>query len=384
MPIVDSPIAARLSEAFEQGRSKEAFDALADELIADKNYPGLFELRLLASRLELGLPAVVSGRPEGPPETLREYEKAQIAAARETGERFLADGEIYRAWPYFRAVGEPGPVIEAIERFEAPEGDERVDGLVEIAYHEQAAPRRGFELILEHYGVCRAITNFGHYPAEEGREESARLLVDRITADLGANLRRAIASQEGREPESESIAELIRGRDWLFEGKAYYLDSSHIMSVVQMSVDWHSPETLRLVVELADYGKRLDEMYQFKGEPPFENVYEDAGIYLRALLGEEVDAAVAHFRAKLSDGPDPYGDIPAQRLVQLLVHAGRYGEAIDLLEQRLADAPPSRLMCPGAIEICQMAGDFNRMAELAYNRGDWIHYAAALASGGER
>jgi len=383
MPTAEAAIAARLKEAFSQGRSQEAFDALADELIGEQNYPGLFELRLLGKRLELGLPAVMSGRPEGSPETIRAYEKAQIAAAREVGERFLADGEIHRAWPYFRAIGEPKPVIDAIERFEAPEGDERVDGLVEISYHEQAAPRRGFELILEHYGVCRAITNFGHYPGEEGREESAKLLVDRLTADLGENLKRAIEREEGRAPETGSIADLIRGRDWLFEGASYYLDSSHVMSVCQLSVDWTTPETLRLVVELTEYGRRLNEMFQFKGEPPFENVYEDVGVYLKALLGEDVDAAVEHFRAKLGEGPDPYGDIPAQRLVQLLARTGRYGEAIDVVEERLADLPPSRLMSPGAMELCQQAGDFDRMAALAYAKGDWIHYAAALASGGK-
>lgn len=382
MPAANASLAARLTEAFAAGRSREAFDTLAKELIAEKNYPGLFEVRLLAKRLELGLPAVISGRPDGPPETIKDYEQAQIAAAREVGERFLADGEIYRAWPYFRALGDAKPVIEAIEKFDGPEGDERVDGLVEIAYHEQAAPRRGFELILEHYGLCRAITNFGHYPGEQGREESARLLVDRLSADLGANLKRAIEQEEGAQPETDSIAELIEGRDWLFDGAAYYLDSSHVMSVVQMSVDWQTPETLRRVVELTEYGRRLNEMYQFRGEPPFEQVYEDVGIYLKAILGEDVDAAVEHFRGKLTKGPDPYGDVPAQRLVQLLVRAGRYGEAADVVEERLADQPPSRLMCPSSIEICQMAGDFDRMARLAYEREDWIHYAAALGSGG--
>ena len=42
-------------------------------------------------------------------------------------------------------------------------------------------------------------------------------------------------------------------------------------------------------------------MFQYRGTPPFQNVYEDHSVYLRALVGDDVDGAIAHFRKKLAD-----------------------------------------------------------------------------------
>ncbi|MEZ5361931.1 MAG: hypothetical protein R2748_06180 [Bryobacterales bacterium] len=377
---MDDAAFGALAQAFREGGAERGFARLAERWLAEKNYPALFETRLMAARVAAGLPAILNGPPEDlDPEQRAKYEQAQIAAARETGELFLRDGQIYRAWPYFRAVGDPAPVRQAIAQ--AKPSPEEVDGLVEIAFHEGVDPKRGFELILEHYGTCRAITNFNHFPSPEGREESALLLTRTLYADLLANLKRAVESVEGSEPQTDSIAELIEGRDWLFEGNAYYLDTSHVSSIVQMSVNLENEQTLRMALDLTEYGKRLGEMYQFRGEPPFENVYEDCGVWLRAMLGEDSDAAVEHFRAKIEPEQDPYGDPPAQALVRLLVRLGRYDEAVEVARERLADLDPQRLSCPTLYELCLLAEKPARLAELAKGRGDLIAYAAALAEG---
>ena len=91
-----------------------------------------------------------------------EYEKAFVQAAREAGELFLAENDIPRAWPYFRAIGEPAPVVAAIERTDE---HENMAAIIEIAYQEQIHPRKGFELILKHYGICRAISSVFQYPS---------------------------------------------------------------------------------------------------------------------------------------------------------------------------------------------------------------------------
>lgn len=355
----------------------EGFDRLADRFIAEKAYPAVFEARLMRKRLELGLPLILEGPLDEVPKA---YEQAQLDAAREVGKLFLDDGAIYRAWPYYRALGDRHPVRDAIERFE-PSGDEQeIDGIVEIAYHERVHPLKGFELILEHYGICRAITNFSHYPSEEGRVEAARLLTRTLYDDLLASIKRAIEGAEGAAPESDSIAELVREREWLFDGANYFIDNSHVSSIVQMAPDWEDRETLRLVLELTEYGRRLSDMYQFKGDAPFENVYADVGVYVKALLGEEQDAAVAHFKAKLGEGPDPFGDIPAQTLVKLLVQLERYEEALDIAEARLMDVDPARMICPSPLELCRLAADYERMKRIAKTTGNKLAYAAAVAS----
>ncbi len=355
----------------------KGFDELAERLIAEGAYPAVFEARLMRSRLELGLPLILDGPLDSVPKA---YEEAQLEAAREVGRLFLENGQVYRAWPYFRALGDPQPIREAIERF-TPSGDEEeIDGIVEIAYHERVHPLKGFELILAHYGTCRAITNFSHYPSDEGRVEAARLLVKDLYGDLLGSIKRSIASAEGSEPESDSIAEIVRDRDWLFDGANYFIDNSHVSSVVQMAPDWDDPETLRLVLELTEYGRRLSDMYQFKGDVPFENVYADVGVYVRAILGEQQDEAVAHFRAKLGEGPDPFGDIAAQTLVKLLLQLERYQEAIDVAEERLLDVDPGRMICPSPLELCQMAGDYERMKKIAKAVNNKLAYAAAVAA----
>ena len=134
--------------------------------------------------------------------------------------------------------------------------------------HERVHPRKGFELILANHGTCRAITCFGQYPDPATREESAHLLVQTLHAELAGSLKRVIERQDGKAPESESLPELIAGRSWLFEGNSYYIDTSHVISVVQFGVELTKPETLQLIVELTEYGKHLSEMFQHPGGAP--------------------------------------------------------------------------------------------------------------------
>ena len=139
------------------GGEQAVFDVLAQTFMQDKDYAKLFQLRVLRKRFELGLPLIQNGPGEEVPADKRpEYEQAFVQAAREAGELFLAANDIPRAWPYFRAIGESAPVVAAIERTEE---HENMAGIIEIAYQEQIHPRKGFELILKHYGICRAISS---------------------------------------------------------------------------------------------------------------------------------------------------------------------------------------------------------------------------------
>ena len=288
---------------------------------------------------------------------------------------FLADGHIPSAWPYFRAIGESTSVAEAIEQIEPQEG---IDAIIEIAFYEGANPSKGFELILANYGICRAITTYGQYPGTEGREDCARLLVGTLHSELLGTLKRVVSDQEGSAPETDSISELIRGRDWLFEGNGYYIDSSHVASVVQLSLELEDRQILKLVLELADYGKRLSSLFQYKGDPPFQNIYEDHAVYLQALLGEDEDGAVEHFRTKVEESP-PNGEesVPAQVLVGLLARLGRYPEAIEVSSEHLADVPSSELVCPSLPQLCQQAGAYKKLGILSRQQGDLLSYTAA-------
>jgi hypothetical protein len=225
---------------------------------------------------------------------------------------------------------------------------------------------------------------FAAYPRGEGRSESLRLLVRSLHGELLTNLRRAISDVEGKSPESHSVAALIEGRGWLFDNTSQYTDSSHIAPVLALSAELDDKETLRLAVEIADYASRLDAMFQYSDDPPFDRAYDDRRIYLKALLGEDVDLAIRHFdeKARASDA-DRDGYRPAEVLVELLIRLGRYDDAISAFRRYLMGAAPEDLSCPSLPQLCQMAGDFAQLKQVAQQQSDPLSYMAALLQEGQ-
>ena len=369
---------------------------LARRLDEAGEYRALLDALLLRARHDLGLPLIQVGSLNDVGEPLRSrYEERYVAAIREVGGKFLARGDVPNAWPYFRAIGEPEPVARALDEYAPDEADDRLGPMIEVAFNQGANPRRGYALILKHYGTCSAVTAFEHLPREDSvRAACADALVRQVHEHLVANLRGEIAHRGQPLPrEGTPIAGQLDGRDWLFAEEAYHVDVSHLGATVRVAPLLTDPAALALAVGLTDYGRRLSGRHVFEGEPPFENTYVDHGVYLRALIDPAAaDAAVAHFRAKLTpepaadgepeDGVDP---TPAQVLVGLLVRLNRLDEAIAVAAGHLADIPESALFCPSAAQLCHRAGRPDRLAQIARDQGDLVHYAAAaLQTGGTR
>lgn len=355
-------------------------------LLAERNESrALLDALLLKARHDLGLPLVHAGGLSELPEPARSrYEDRYVEAIRHVGGRLLAAGEVGAAWPYFRAIGEKGPIVEAIDAFDpSAEPDERLGQVVDVAFNQGAHPARGFGLILDHYGACSAITAFEHLPADPAiRRECAGRLVRNLHAHLVASLRGEIARRgQPLPPEGTPIPGLLAGRAWLFADDAYHLDVSHLGAVVRIAPILDDAEALALAVELTDYGRNLSERHRYEGEPPFERTYEDHGLYLRALLGREVDEALAHFRAQLPP-PDPDGPggdtVAAQVLVRLLDRLGRLDEAIEVAGVHLRGMPESALLCPSLAQLCARAERPDRLAALSREGGDLVNYAAGL------
>jgi hypothetical protein len=361
-----------------------ALDRLAEQLDRAGEYRALLDALLLKARHDLGLPWITSGSLAQLPEPQRgQYEEKYVAAIRLVGSKYLAAGDIPTAWAYYRAIAETEPVARAIGEYRPAENDERLGAVIEIAFNHGVSPERGFELILDHYGTCPAISAFEQLPAQDERARiaCAARLIRHLHRDLSATLRSEIASRgQVVPPVGSSIAELLNGRPWLFADESYHIDISHLAAVVRMSLLAHEREVIELAADLTDYGRRLSPRLLFEGPPPFEKIFDDHRVYLRALLGEEVDRAIAHFRAKITPENDTMNDanIPAQTLVNLLVQSGRLDAAIDLAAEHLANLPDSALGCPGIAELCQRAGQPERLARIARDQGDLVTFTAAL------
>jgi hypothetical protein len=342
-----------IDEALQHGDAGAAFEQLAERFRREKDYRSLLDVRLMQARFELGLPLVSTSRIGDMPKAQQDhYQQSYVRAAREVGELMLADGKIAQAWPYFRAVGDTAPIVRALDTFEtsdpkSPESHEALGATIQVAFHEGVHPRKGFELILKHHGLCRAITMFSGYPDREGRQESLHLLVRSL-------------------------------HDQIFANSGQYTDTSHIAPVLKYAAEVDDPATLRLAVEMADYGTRLDPMFQYADEPPFENTYTDLGIYLRALAGEDVERGVKHFEDKAAHAdPDRDGSRPAEVLVKLLIRLSRYDDAIRVFQRYLSDADPEDLSCPSLPQLCQMAGNFKQLKKVAQEQHDPLSYLAA-------
>jgi hypothetical protein len=365
----------QIEHAVASGGPASALDLLARKFLAEKQYPRLFETRLMQKRLELGLPLIQLGAIDTMREPARtQYEDGVREAAREAGALFLADGDIPHAWPYFRAIGDRATIASAIETTEA---GEQLEALIDIALGERVHPRKGLELVIAQHGICRAITYFEQFPDLEQREACLILLVRRLHAELVANLKLAIGQREGGAPPVTCIPELLTGRDWLFGEYDAYVDTSHVINVIRFTVDLLDPAAIRLALELCEYGAHLSEQFKMRGEPPFEDIYRDHAIYLHALLGEDLNAAVEHFKAKIAAYDDPRWAVrSAQVLVGLLVRRERYQEAIQVSLDHLSGVDPSRIAGPTLFQLCQLAGDSARLKDLARERGDLLNFTA--------
>src|SRR5580658_3366226 len=265
---MNDDIFSLIEQAMRAGGPESGFDLLTQRLREDKNYPLLFEARVIEQRHKMGLPPLrVDGIDDVPAGRRDAYEDALAQAAREAGSLFLADGDIPRAWPYFRAIGDREPVRAAIEKLSSAE-----DAVIQIALEERVHPRKGFELLLGRFGICRAITYFEQYVDRESREQCIILLVRTLHRELVESLRRAIAKRQGMAL-SYSVPELIVGREWLFGDLDYYVDTSHLVSVIRFALDLADTDALHLAIELCEYGKHLSPQFKYRADPPFDDVY---------------------------------------------------------------------------------------------------------------
>ncbi len=372
---MEQGIIPTLDRILDEGDAKSGLDFVIQHARETVNPGLLFEARRMQKRLELGLPLLPNTAPLNlAGEAGSAYDQAGVAAAKEAGNLALEHGNIPGAWPYFRAIGDPAPVAAAIEKVHGAEGLERI---IHIAYQEGVHPAKGLELILAQYGMCRAINSFEMFEVQNNRSQCIALLVSKLHEETLDRLARTVEAQEGAKPATSSITELIAGRDWLFGEYDYYVDTSHVLSVIPYCLEIEDRGTLAQMQELCEYGKRLSGMFQSSGDPPFEQPFIAYGHYTEALLGINTENHLRFFREKVTESnPEETGTGPAQILVKLLAQLHLYDEAIQVSRKYLPNQT-EELACPSTLQLCDLAKDYSTMKDIASEGGDLLSYVVA-------
>ncbi|MBA4066709.1 MAG: hypothetical protein C0501_23985 [Isosphaera sp.] len=393
-PSFDPAAFDRLRAALAAGGPAAAADTLVTELRAAEDFQSLFYALLLKKRVELGVSPFPTGpSADLPAETHEPYEQAIREAGREVGRELLARNRFAPAWGFFRMLGEPEPVRAALEAFD-PGPDDDVYPVIEIAWQNGVLPRKGFDLVLDRHGVCSAITMVSSSDVSgnaELRDHCVGRLVRALHAQLTERVRADLAARGVNPPDDVSLPRLVDAHPELFADDAYHVDTSHLSSVVQMSVHLPAGPDNLLAQELCAYGRRLAPGLQGSNDAPFEENYDDYLAYLKVVAGvpvpprvgtpSDVDAGLARFRAKAERESAEGSSYAAQVYVNLLLKANRPGEALAAAKEFLLAEDPRNLVCPGVDELAKRAGDFAALADAAKARNDPVGFLAGLIAG---
>jgi hypothetical protein len=358
------------------------FESLVERLKAERKYHDLFDVLLMRSRNAHGLPAMLSTPLDELPEPKRSrIEEAYLAACREVGMLLLAEDKLREAWMYLRPCGDRGPMAEALAK--TTPSEENLQDLIEIALHEGVAPALGFELVLNHYGVCNSITTFEGALTSRPRADqqaAATLLLRRVHGELLANVRADIARQQGREPAETSLGELVRDRDWLFADNNYHLDTTHLAATVRFARLLEDVGALALAEDLTAYGRRLNAQFQFAGEEPFADVYPSHALWFAAQLGRQVDEAVAYFRERAQAiSVAEFGTAAAETYIALLARLKRHDEALEATIELIPAGTRTAGFAPNLLELARLSGSYERFLAACRQRGDIVGFTAGLA-----
>src|SRR4029079_16689213 len=144
-------------------------------------------------------------------------------------------------------------------------GDEQDNQpLIDIAFHQGVHPKKGFDWLLQRYGICSAITTMGggELPfSPEIKGHCIKQLIRTLHQELIIRLKAEIQRQQNFEPTGTTVKELIAGRDFLFADDAYYIDMSHLSAVVQMAIQLENCPELQLARDLCAYGQKLSPRF---------------------------------------------------------------------------------------------------------------------------
>ena len=348
----------------------------------NKDYAQLFEVLKMRVRHGMGLPILYSQTRDNLSEAdQRKLEDGLLAACREVGTLFFKEGDLARGWNYLQPVGDRELNEKLIRNVSLD--DQNTDHLIEIAVSQGAAPEYGFQLLLQRFGTCDAITTFdqiAHGLDIECQRAMAGTLLEHLYDELVDSLFQSIPELKSSVGEARTLAAVLASGKIESDG-ACVVDATHLASVVQISRIQQAPKLIQKAWELSRYGDGLADDLKYPGEVPFENVYPDHSRYYSTLLGQDVDAGLEHFRKKIGQHDTAqYGGMVIETYVGLLARVGRNDQAIDVLVEQLLGKYPVLGIAPEAHELAETAEQKQKLLEHFRGESDFLGFGQTLFS----
>jgi hypothetical protein len=384
-PTLAPEVFERLRKDFTEKGPGAAIDRLCAELRELGDYNALFYALLMKKRVELGVsPFPTGAAADLPKETHEDYEQAIREAGRLVGNLYLQQGDLPKAWFFFRMLDEPRPLVEAIDRYQT-NAEQDPQPIIDIALYQMVHPKRGFDLVLDRYGICNAITTFSGQDwsrSPEGKQHAIAQLVRHLYDQLRERLRADLTARGDTVPEEASVREMIARRDDLFADDCYHIDTSHLSAVCQYSLELADGGPIGLARELCAYGERLSSTFKQEADPPFEETYRDYRILLDLFDRVNVEEGLEHFRNKIEPALAQGSTFPAEVYVNILLRIGRKREALEYAKKYLGDVN-RQTVCPALYDLCQEMRDYEGLAESAKKRADGVNFIAGLIKAGK-
>lgn len=383
-------------ETFEATRRSQGLDQALDELcrhfIEQKRFHELFELRKLQLRLKLGLPVEQwNSIEELPSRQGQALEEGLLGICREVGTMLMRKGDFVSGWSYLEPVGDKKLARDLLKQVEVT--NENVEALVHLCIARGVDPPRGYQLVLDRFGTCAAITaletQLGNAPLEI-RRKTTGMLVRHVYQELCRNIDRTLNDGTDQLPgtcPAGHLKELMTAHPELTAGLTHHMDTTHLASTIRNSPILTDPETIGMAIELAGYGSTLHEDFQYRGSAPFTATYTDTLEFLGVLGGQSSNANTLIDRLRniaATQRDDSKVLDSAVWLVYLLDQLGRGADAIDawleFLHEVDDDSVINENIAPSLQQLASRYQLHDRVVTTLIQRGDLLGFATVMSS----
>ncbi|TWU63030.1 hypothetical protein V7x_47670 [Crateriforma conspicua] len=353
----------------------------------------LFEAMKMATRLELGLPAVATSE-EGQhsPETERRLEDGLLRGCREAGAMLIQQGRVMEGWMYLRPTGDRELVRRLMSSVDVD--DDNYDALIQVLVHEAIDVGRGYELVLEHQGTCNSITMYEQtiagMPLAERQAAAEKLLLhfyneltELVRQDIQGRTKDSSSAPDAGQLASKSLGQLLQENPDLLAGGGYHLDTTHLASTVKIASVLTDPRQLEMALELTNYGSKLNSQFQYPGDEPFAEFYPMYRAFYRTLLGHDVPDNLRLFARKAETvDPTVHGTGAIETYAELLARSDQPAKALSVMIDKMPAEIPLQTYITRLIELLgdvpadQSAVAEKRLRDHCLDRSDLLAYAA--------